>query len=328
MIRITTGSRLHFGLLSLPGELGEPSHWPDREGMPRLPARHFGGVGVMVDGPGTELTAAPAAAWSAEGPGAERALAFGQRLCAALHIHQPFRIVVRRCAPEHVGLGTGTQLALAVGYAIAQQTGHDKLDAVALAPLVGRGQRSALGVLGFHVGGFLVEGGKRARGEVAPVVARADLPWCVVTVTPAGLQGDHGPRELEAFRQLARTQRDLQRTDALCRLVLLGMLPAAREEDLNAFGEAVYDYNRRVGEMFAPWQGGLYAHSRVADIVAAVRRLGVTGVGQSSWGPTVFAVVAGVEQGQELVAGLKRTCIIADGEWMISTIGGGAIVQR
>ena len=70
------------------------------------------------------------------------------------------------------------------------------------------------------------------------------------------------------------------------------MLPALAERDLDAFGEALYDFNRRVGEMFRAWQGDVYAHPRVVALVRLLRtELGVRGVGQSSWGPAVFAII-------------------------------------
>jgi len=69
------------------------------------------------------------------------------------------------------------------------------------------------------------------------------------------------------------------------------MLPALAEKDLTAFGEALYDFNRRVGEFFRPVQGGTYAHAQTAEVVAFVRQQGVHAVGQSSWGPAIFAIV-------------------------------------
>jgi predicted sugar kinase len=69
------------------------------------------------------------------------------------------------------------------------------------------------------------------------------------------------------------------------------MLPALVERDLDAFGEAVYDFNRLVGELFEPSQGGPYAHPHLEKLVRAVRYANVKGVGQTSWGPTIFAVV-------------------------------------
>src|SRR5206468_6735059 len=86
----------------------------------------------------------------------------------------------------------------------------------------------------------------------------------------------------------------------LCRLVLLGMLPALAERDWHGFGEALHDFNARVGEMFRSVQGGTYAYPFIADLVAFVRRQGIPGVGQSSWGPTVFAVTSDAEQAQRL----------------------------
>jgi predicted sugar kinase len=68
------------------------------------------------------------------------------------------------------------------------------------------------------------------------------------------------------------------------------MLPALLEADLPAFGEALYEFNRRVGEMFRPIQGGIYAHPRSAAIVEFVRKQSIAGVGQSSWGPALFAI--------------------------------------
>jgi len=294
MIRVEAPSRLHFGLLSLPADGSEPATWPDSEGRPGVPARHFGGVGLMVEHPGVALTIAPAAAWSAQGPCAGRALTFARTVCAGLGVRQEFEIDVQRCPPEHVGLGTGTQLGLAVARAIAVATGRGHITVPDLARLVGRGRRSALGIHGFAHGGFLVEAGKRDPEAISPLVARLPFPdeWAVLLVIPRSLQGDHGKRETEAFQQLRRLPPDLARTEMLCRLVLLGMLPALMERNLDAFGAALYDFNRRVGEMFQPWQGGVYAHPLVAEIVRGLRNAGVKGVGHSSWGPTIFAIVS------------------------------------
>jgi beta-RFAP synthase len=203
-----------------------------------------------------------------------------------------FEITVERCAREHAGLGTGTQLALAVAKALARLTGLCHEEAPALARRVGRGLRSGLGVHGFARGGFLIDAGKSNNTAIAPLVARHDFPpeWRVLLIVPRGVHGEHGSRETEAFAHIALTDGNLARTDGLCRLALLGMLPAVVERDLEAFGEALHEFNRRAGEWFAKWQGGAYSHPRVASLIAALRREGVRGVGQSSWGPAVFAI--------------------------------------
>lgn len=291
MIRIRTPSRLHFGLLSIPAEGTSP--WLNQEGDATLPRRHFGGVGLMIERPGIELTLETAQVWSAEGPLAERALAVGQKYCAAVGIDVPFHLSIAEAAPEHAGLGTGTQLGLAVARALAEWTQQPERDAVTLARHVGRGKRSALGVHGFDHGGFLVEAGKTTEAAIAPLIGRWDFPsdWRVVLIVPRGLQGTHGPREVDAFAELARRKSDDRTTEVLSRIVLLGLIPALLERDLPTFGEALYDYNRRVGALFQPAQGDLYADPRGAEIVKAVRELGIPGVGQSSWGPAIFVIV-------------------------------------
>jgi beta-RFAP synthase len=320
MIRVRAAARLHFGLLSLPAE-GE-DHWPDRHGALALPVRRFGGVGLMIEAPPLALTAAPAAGWSAEGPLGERALAFARRFAATVPagaLPQQHLVVVSAPA-EHSGLGTGTQLGLAVARALAAAAGLDRLDAVALTRRVGRGLRSALGVHGFAGGGFLVEAGKRRRDEVAPLVARLPLPedWRIVLAVPPAESGLHGERERQAFARLRARPGGLAATDALCRLVLLGMLPALAGHDLEAFGEALHDFNARVGETFAAAQGGTYAGAAVADVVAFVRRQGVRGAGQSSWGPAVFAVVGDEDRAADLAARLGQRFALSAAEVIVT----------
>ena len=281
MTRVVAPSRLHFGLLSLPGNGAAPA----------CSARHFGGVGLMVDRPGLTVHVEPASDWSTSGPLASRAIEFAHRFVDSLPIdkRRPFRVTVEDAPPEHTGLGVGTQLGLAVARAIAIESGHAECTAVELARRISRGDRSAIGIHGFEHGGVIVEGGKTDDEAIAPLVGRFAFPaeWAVVLFTPPGAATWHGGREREAFAQLGPNP---AQTDALCRIVLMGLLPALASTDLDAFGEALYEFNVRSGDMFAPVQGGCFASPEVAACVARLRLAGVRGVGQSSWGPTVFAI--------------------------------------
>ena len=49
------------------------------------------------------------------------------------------------------------------------------------------------------------------------------------------------------------------------------MLPALQERDCQGFGEALYEFNAAVGEMFAPVQGGVYCDAGVASLVSFSR---------------------------------------------------------
>jgi len=285
MVRVTTGSRLHFGLFSLPrSQSAEPA------------MRDFGGVGLMIERPAVVVRAEPAASWSVTGPCGNRALACAQQLVGSFanaSFPSAFHIEVDTCPPEHVGLGTGTQLELAIAAAVMKAAACEPIDIIQLAVRLGRGQRSALGIHGFVHGGLLVEAGKGPATAVAPLVAHARFPenWRIVLFLPPTDHAWHGRREREAFARLAE-QSSPASTDVLCRLTLLQMLPAVHEANLEAFGDALYEFNRRVGEMFRPAQGGVYSHPTTESLIDFVRSEGVQGVGQSSWGPGVFAVVA------------------------------------
>ena len=317
MIQITTGSRLHFGLFHLPGEGLE--FWPDRTGASIIPVRRFGGVGLMIEEPGIHLIATPAAEWSAAGPLGPRALSFARRYSQSVKtVTTPCHIALHRSAPEHSGLGTGTQLGLAVARALAEISGSTSTEASELAPRIGRGARSALGVHGFAQGGFLVEAGQRQPGVISPLGLRVGFPedWRIVLILPRQAIGLHGRAELEAFAGLGPSA--LSWTDALCRLVLLGMLPGLVERDIQAFGESVHDFNARAGEAFAPVQGGIYAGPQTAELVHFARGQGIVGVGQSSWGPAVFAIVENEERGQAFAIQLRRRFSFTENEVIVT----------
>jgi beta-ribofuranosylaminobenzene 5'-phosphate synthase len=299
VVRVITGSRLHFGLISVPTE-------PEA-------SRAFGGVGLMVESPSVVVVAKPAAEWSAQGPRSDRALAFARHLGGG-----PFHIEVMECPPEHLGLGTGTQLGLAVAAAMFSATGQS-YDLPDLARRLGRGQRSALGIHGFLQGGFLVEAGKGLGTSVAPLVARAHFPdhWRILLMLPQSLQGWHGQRERDAFTRLARDASSPATMDILCRLTLMSMLPAVHEADLATFSDALHEFNRRVGERFCSVQGGIYSHPTTAEHIAYLRAQGVHGVGQSSWGPCVFAVIE-EDRAASLTSAVRRQFGINENEVVIS----------
>ncbi len=330
MIAVRGYSRLHFGLLN--PWAGQISPATDLS-----PGRCFGGVGLMVERPCLQLRVEPSASWSVSGPLAVRALTFAQRFVLATRQEESDRdlparhLLIEQAMPEHIGLGSGTQLGLAVASGLAASWGLQR-DLATLAQQVGRGLRSALGAHGFERGGLLVEAGKSAAHRLAPLVARMPFPepWRLVLVLGGkeSRVGIHGDREVQAFAQLATRQASPERTDPLCRLILLGILPALAESDLDTFGEALYEFNRRVGEAFAPLQGGIYSSPQVADLVAFVRDQGIAGVGQSSWGPTVFSVVADNDQAEYLATQLREHFGLEDDTVIVtSACNHGALLE-
>lgn len=309
--RITTPSRLHFGMFSLPGQ--------------REVERSFGGCGLMIERPGlvVRATACRESSPSCSGLLVQRVKEF----LHSLRDHplfkdgrlNPLSLVVERAPDEHRGLGVGTQLGLAVVRLLTKAAGLHHLSIQQLTQLAQRGWRSAIGVYGFAQGGFIVEGGKRKPGDLSPLIGRHDFPeaWRVVVILPRAGPGRHGAAERAAFAQLAAPGRPRLPTEQLCRLTLLGMVPALVEGDYPAFGEALYEFNRKVGEAFVEVQGDVYGPGG-RPIVDFLRGLGVRGVGQSSWGPALFAITADEDEANAVARRLRERFVLTEEEVIVS----------
>lgn len=270
-VHVTAPARLHMGFLDPSGGLG----------------RRFGSLGLALDQPATRLRIARAPAFLVTGPQADRAQRYAQEMIGRLNLPGGVAIRIQECIPAHSGLGSGTQMALAVGTALAHlyelnMSAHD------IAHLLQRGARSGIGIGAFEQGGLLLDGGRGARSQPPPLVARAPFPepWRVLLVLERNRRGVAGDRERRAFDGLAEFPSSA--AGELCRLVLMQVLPAMVEADIRAFGAAVTQIQRRVGDYFAPVQGGRYTSSAVSEVLSWCERERVYGIGQSSWGPTGF----------------------------------------
>lgn len=274
-VQVRAPARLHMGFLDLNGGLG----------------RRFGSLGMGLEEIATDLTVTPAAELSAEGPCSERALDCARRLLDHLQLKSGARIRIARAIPEHSGLGAGTQMALAVGTAVSRLHGQS-LSPEELAMILGRGNRSGIGIGTFRHGGFIVDGGRGTHSGAPPVISRVPVPetWRVVLVLDAAASGLSGAVELEAFDRLGPMDENV--AASLCRIVLMQILPALREGDCAVFGDGISRIQRMVGEYFSPVQRGQYGSDSVADAVSFLRRHGASGTGQSSWGPAGFALFA------------------------------------
>jgi beta-RFAP synthase len=283
-IFVEAAARLHFGVLDLRGALG----------------RRFGGLGAAVPQPSLLLEARRAAEITAQGPDSSRAAAFARRFLADPRVARGAHLLIHRGIPAHSGLGSGTQLGLAVARALAELYGLPT-EPAALARAVDRGRRSAIGTWTFAQGGFIVEGGRRPGSDaIAPLLARYEVPdlWRCVIAVPPGAPGLSGDAEALAFDRLPPPpEREVER---VAHLVLMQLLPALVEGDLPSFGAALTEVQRLTGAWFAPEQGGTFAPGEGAELIRRMSAWGAPGVGQSSWGPAVYGLVEGPERAHEL----------------------------
>ncbi len=189
--------------------------------------------------------------------------------------------------------------------ASAPLRGAPPLDAEQLARLSGRGARSAVGTHGFLHGGLIVERGKLAGEPLSPLERQIALPadWRYVILYPRGTHGLAGEDEQTAFRDLPPVP--AATTAALRQEVERELIPAAMAGDFERFSRSVYRFGRQAGECFAARQWGAFATAATAQLVETIRQLGISGVGQSSWGPAVFTLLANHEAATRFVDQLR-----------------------
>jgi len=319
-IEIESPARLHLGFID-----------PSGDGK-----RRFGSLGLAIDGLSTRLRLSRSAGGAAYVATSERARPEIERACRQLErlrellaYDEPLSMEILEAIPPHAGLGSGTQLALAIGYGLTRLSGR-RLPVRQIAALTDRGARSGIGIGAFEQGGFVVDGGRGPNTLVPPQIARMSFPpgWRVILIFDAGFAGLHGEAETAAFRALPPMA--AAEADHLARLTMMQVLPGLAEGDFGQFGPAITEIQARVGDHFAPAQGGRFASPAVARWLAWFAACGAVCYGQSSWGPTGFVVTPSTAEARAFIAAAKlaRT---TDDPVRFATVSGrnaGARVQE
>jgi beta-ribofuranosylaminobenzene 5'-phosphate synthase len=292
---VTAPSRLHLGLYALAGAAGSM-------------ARSYGGVGLMVSQPGLIVRFHEADRFNVSGMLAERAARFASRWAEFYsQLLRNVKIEIVAAPPDHVGLGTGTQLALAVSAGLTALQGLPVPGPEELARSVGRGLRSAVGAYGFSLGGLIAERGKLPDEFLSPLDCRIALPetWRFVLVRPetgSGLAGNDEQQAMDAV------QRDLDPlSQQLIEEARTILLPAAATGDFATFAESLGRYCELAGRFYVDVQGGPFNGPVVTALAERIRALGHRGLGQSSWGPTLFVACEDEAAAQQLVTQLSAS---------------------
>ncbi len=287
-VRVRAPARLHLGFLDLGGHLG----------------RRFGSLGVTLEAIATEIEVTSAPALSITGQNTDRVAHVVRGLLKRLQLPERMHIHVAAQIPPHSGLGSGTQLALGLGTALARFWGR-ALDTRRIAWLSGRGERSGVGIAAFEVGGFIVDGGRAETTTTPPLISRLMVPesWRWLLVFDQRCQGLSGQREAQAFRALPPFPRAT--AAELCYQLMIRGLPALAEARFDDFCACLAAVQRANGDYFTPAQSGRYASLEVASVLAWLESQGWIGLGQSSWGPTGFCLLPDPNTAEQVERALK-----------------------
>ena len=295
-LEITARARLHLGFLDLTGG----------------PGRRYGGIGLSLASPRLRLILEPHDRLSVEGEAPGRVERLAALFYSRTGLSPGARIRVVESIPEHVGLGSGTQTALGLASGLARLPGLESTPQ-RLAAIMGRGRRSGIGLHTVLGGGFVVDGGhppateraadddERCGERCPPLLARHEVPesWRILVMIPDAARTVSGPAEERAFLGLSPQAGD--DCGRMARLVLMRLLPALVEADLDAFGSALAAAQEIVGACFSRVQDGPF-HPGASGLARSLKEGGVRGVGQSSWGPAIYAFAADDREVERLMA--------------------------
>ncbi len=288
-VSVIAPARLHMGFIDLSGSLG----------------RHFGSIGVALTEINTNLTLKYAKELTISGCAPQRSEKTLNHFCNVLNVSNKLHLNFKSSIPEHIGLGSGTQLSLAIGSALNSfyQLGLSVRD---IAILSDRGARSGIGIGVFEQGGLVVDGGRGKQTQIPPIISQLSIPddWYFLLVFDKRGQGLHGEQEIQAFKELP----PFPKAEAanLCYLLLMQGLPAVVENNLELFGKTITHLQQSVGQYFASVQGGIFASPEVANVMIWLQQQGAVAIGQTSWGPTGFCAVKGKKKAQSLIVKLKK----------------------
>lgn len=296
MVCIESPCRLHLGQLDLNGSLG----------------RMYGGIGVALSQPRIVMKAEASDQLIVEGHDAERVKSIAGSLLNKAQIQGGARITVEESIPAHIGLGSGTQLSLAVGVVLARLYKLDLTFEDIVSMLLPNVKLDVcIGI--FKDGGLVVASGIPTEGKLVdspgytpPIVFQHPIPpdWHFVLVSPETATEFGGNRPVIPIDPLPPVPPE--DVGLICRLLVMQLLPAVIEGNIDEFGQALTEIQWTIGKQFAPIQGGPYSHPAAEGIVRILLNSGATGAGQSSWGPTVYAVAEGAELATQLEAGLHK----------------------
>jgi len=229
-----------------------------------------------------------------------------------------FHFNLKRYFPSHVGLGSKTQLSLAIITAITKLKSIDHLSTEYLTQLVDRGGTSGIGWRGFETGGFILDGGHEygkgkekesflpssasSTSNPALTISRHNIPnnWRFVLIIPNVKKGAYGDEEIRVFQEYAPIPKI--EVNEVSHLIIMKILPGILKNDLKCFGEGL----KRIQSIgFKRIEINLQ-HQIVKDLLGFFEDYGLKAYGMSSFGPSVVGVVESDSEAEELLKVVQK----------------------
>ena len=217
---------------------------------------------------------------------------------------KPFRIEVYETTPSHIGLGSGTQLALTVGLLISEF--HNlKLSFKDIVKISGRGLRSGVGIESFNNGGFIVDCGKGQITTIPPVFFRTEWPdeWKIILILDNSFKGLSGNDEKKQFGKISKIDPNISMVNS--QTLLMNIIPSIIENNFINFCKGIQIIQKNMSRVFYNNEKK-FASKGVERIFNFLSKKKIMGYGQSSWGPSGFIFCENVKKRNELLIVIKK----------------------
>ena len=201
---------------------------------------------------------------------------------------KPVDINIKNFIPTHQGFGSGTQLSLSVGFLISKlnKLGMSEDD---FAILLNRGKRSGIGIESFKNGGFIIDLGKQKNSNSLPLkFFRMTWPqdWKIILLIDNGEKlRTFGKKETKKFSKIIEVSSKFVEENS--KAVLMNIIPGILEKNFTQFAEGIQIIQSNMSKIFYG-KSNLFASLNIAKIFQHLKKIGIIGFGQSSWGPTGF----------------------------------------
>lgn len=275
-VLVKTPSRLHLGIIDPAG----------------LHGRRYGSIGLTIEEPNfeVEVESSRSLEVSCSEQYYNTVLEVLNTVSERYNLDRNVYIKVSNGIPRHVGLGSTTQLKLGVAVAYLTAKGLS-VNVRELAEALGRGRVSGIGTYAFARGGFIVDGGVKMGKPPKPIVVlKFPKEWSVVVVVPS-VEGGYDEEAEKPI--MMEVKGDSSLIMEVAYLTLMKLIPSIIDKDIVEFGEALSSIQVLVGKAFSKYQGGVFRSGVVGKLIEELKEAGGFGVGQSSWGPTVYAFTDG-----------------------------------
>ncbi|MGC9149192.1 MAG: beta-ribofuranosylaminobenzene 5'-phosphate synthase family protein [Sulfolobales archaeon] len=219
--------------------------------------------------------------------------------------HSHYVVNLIKTYSPHIGLGATTQLCMSLATGIWILEYGEEPDHALIARIIGRGGTSGVGVHGFALGGFIIDGGhlkdieKRdflpsdySTSPPPPLLIREEIPetWRFILIRPKIINKRFfGSKELEVFRN--NTPLNIIDVYEVSYHVFMGLLNGIKRRDIDRFRRHLRRI-QDIGFKSIEWR---IQNDEVRRLAKYLDKIGI-GFGLSSMGPTVFIPIESDEE--------------------------------